>query len=250
MKSTLTTLIFVTLLLITNAQSNTPIQLQHNQIQSVKEDSSGDDFEELAVRVHLDPVLITPVQLNENCSPFQIPFNETFDGESVECLSFPEGPGNWGFNDFYTPPSSASGAPNAYFNWSPNQINYSFSLTSPLIDATNFSEVKIDYLLLSNRFSSATLEQMSVEYKTETDETWIMLEVFNNQGPTNITEFIREEQELVGVEGNFFRFGLGHMVKTALILMDGVWMMCISMVQQMKCFWEMQIAMTLWMYWM
>lgn len=205
MKTTLTSLIFVILFLFTNAQSSINIRSQIHQNQSTKANESDVEIEERGVRVHLDPGQITVVQLNENCIPFQIPFFEGFDGESVGCWVLPEGVSNWGFGEFYTPPSTSSGVPNAFFNWSPYYSNYSHSLTSLPIDATGYSDIKLNYLLFLNRFSSGTLEQMSVEYKKENDENYTLLETFDNQGPTNLIEFVRTEQALVGMAGNLFQ---------------------------------------------
>jgi len=140
------------------------------------------------------------------CDIFTLPYVEPFGTPAVTCWSFPQGQGNWAFGTSYTPPSSTSGAPNAFFNWSPSTTNYSFSLTSPLIDATNFSVIKLDYILFLNSFSSSTVEYMAVEFKTLEATEWTLLEMFSNAGlGSGNAEYIRVDQELSGVAGSQFQ---------------------------------------------
>ncbi|HHN47453.1 MAG TPA: hypothetical protein ENN08_00705, partial [Bacteroidales bacterium] len=144
-----------------------------------------------------------PVTFTTLCDAFELPFAENFDGTSVDCWMLES---NWIIGTSYTPPSSLSGPPNAYFNWSPSQNDYSFSLTSPLLDATSFANVKMDYILFLNSYSSATIEYLSVEYKTMDAAEWTLLEQFSNDelGSGN-EEFIRADQPLAGVDGNMFQ---------------------------------------------
>ncbi len=140
------------------------------------------------------------------CEPFALPFTETFDGATVSCWLFPEGQGNWNFGNSYTPPSSFSGAPNAFFNWSPSLTNYSFSLTSPVFNAAAFSDVSINYILFVDSYSSATIESMAVEYKTVDDTEWTLLELFSTQGlGGSSAEYIRTNQGLSAMDGQMFQ---------------------------------------------
>ncbi|TVQ15441.1 MAG: hypothetical protein EA361_05660, partial [Bacteroidetes bacterium] len=124
-----------------------------------------------------------PASFSTICDIFTLPFTEAFDGSSIDCWSFPNGQGNWGFGSSYPPPSSVSGAPHATFNWSPSRVGYSFALTSPLLDATNLEEtVKVDFILFLNNYNNNNLEQMSVEYKAFDADDWTTLETYTNEG--------------------------------------------------------------------
>ncbi|HHN48032.1 MAG TPA: T9SS type A sorting domain-containing protein [Bacteroidales bacterium] len=141
-----------------------------------------------------------------SCQVFQLPFTENFGSLSLECWSFPEGQGNWNFGSSYTPPSSTSGAPNAFFNWSPSLTNYSHSLTSPVIDASNMAEVQLDYILFINSYSGSTIENMAVEYKTLDATEWTLLELFTTAGlGSGNAEYIRNDQALEGMAGTQFQ---------------------------------------------
>ncbi len=147
-----------------------------------------------------------PVTFSTLCDVFSLPFSEPFGTPSVTCWSFPQGQGNWGFGTSYPPPSSTSGTPNAFFNWTPSITNYSFSLISPVIDASGFEDIKLDYILFINSYSSSTLEQMAVEYKTTCSDEWILLENFTNAGLGNgNAEYIRVDQVLQGVGNLLFQ---------------------------------------------
>jgi hypothetical protein len=140
------------------------------------------------------------------CDIFMLPFSEDFSGSSIVCWSFPEGAGNWDFGDMHTPPSSTSGAPNAYFDRNPQLTNYSYSLTSPVIDASGLNEVKIDYFLFLNNNNNSTFEQLTVECKAVDAGSWLMVEIFNNGGVgSGSAEFIRENQSLPGMQGQQFQ---------------------------------------------
>jgi hypothetical protein len=124
----------------------------------------------------------------------------------VSCWSFPEDQGNWGFGAMYTPPSSQSGAPNAYFSGSPQLTNYSHALTTPVIDATEFSNIKLSYILYINSNNSTSLEQMFVEYKAIDANNWLMLEIFSNTGiGSGSQQYMRFDQSLPGVQGQHFQ---------------------------------------------
>jgi subtilisin family serine protease len=148
-----------------------------------------------------------PASFTTICDIFTLPFTEGFDGNSVECWSFPIGQGNWGFGNTYPPPSSQSGTPHATFNWSPSQVGYSFALTSPLLDASDLEEtVKVDYIIFLNNYNNTNLEQMSVEYKAFEDDTWTLLENYTNQGlGGGNAEFIEQALVIPGMQGQLFQ---------------------------------------------
>ncbi len=147
-----------------------------------------------------------PAAFTTLCDMFELPFAENFGGPSVTCWSFPQGQSNWNFGTSYAPPSSQSGAPNAYFSWTPSITNYSFSLTSPLIDGTNMTNIRMNYLLFLNNYSSSTLEQMTVEYKALAGSEWTLLENFANTGVVAGTmEYPRTDQLLDGMQGQMFQ---------------------------------------------
>ena len=135
------------------------------------------------------------------CDIFSLPYFESFETPTVGCWSFPEGQGNWLFGLSYTPPSAS--APNAYFSWSPSITNYSHSFTSPLFNGVNFSEIKLDFKLYINNYSTSTVEQMAVEFKTLDQTQWTLLENFNNSGGT--AEFVRVNKVLTGMAGQEFQ---------------------------------------------
>jgi len=144
-----------------------------------------------------------------SCKPFEdLPFTEDFSDFVFlsSCWAFPEGQGNWGFGNSYTPPASTSGAPNAFFGWSPTQTDYSYSLTSPLLDATGMSSVMMDYILFINNFSSSTIENMAVEFKALDATEWTLLELFTTAGlGGGNAEFVRTSQVLEGMAGHQFQ---------------------------------------------
>jgi len=140
------------------------------------------------------------------CEPMALPFTETFDGATVNCWLFPEGQGNWNFGNSYTPPSSFSGAPNAFFSWSPSLTNYSFSLTSPVFNAMAVSDVSMNYILFVDSYSSTTIESMADEYKAVDDDEWTLLELFSTQGlGGSNAEYIRTNQGLSTMDGQMFQ---------------------------------------------
>ncbi len=162
------------------------------------------------VRSYCDSVTTScwngPTTFSTQCGAFTLPFSEAFEDSSIDCWTLPQGQGNWRFGSSYTPPSSISGEPNAYFYWSPPANYYSYSLISPNISAIEFSDIKLDYILFLNNYSSSTLEQMSVEYKTINSSVWILLENFKNSGMgSTSTEFVRKNQILNGMAGQEFQ---------------------------------------------
>jgi hypothetical protein len=147
-----------------------------------------------------------PATFNTLCDAFEVPYNEGFSGGSVTCWSFPDGQANWDFGDAYTPPASTSGTPNAFFSGSPQLNSYSNSIVSPVIDATDAANIKLDYILFLNSQSNSTLEQLTVEYKAIDSDNWLMLEIFGNSGiGSGSQQFLRTEQSLVGMQGQQFQ---------------------------------------------
>ena len=162
------------------------------------------------VRSHCDDNQMSawagPANFTTLCDIFELPYFEPFGTTAVSCWSFPEGQGNWDFGSSYTPPSSTSGAPNASFSWSPSQTNYSYSLTSPLMDGTGMSEVKLDFILFINNFSSSTVENMAVEFKALDETAWTLLELFTTAGlGSGNAEYVRTDQLLAGMAGHQFQ---------------------------------------------
>lgn len=152
-------------------------------------------------------VWIGPESFTTVCDVYSLPFTEYFDAESVECWAYPQGKGNWGNSTSYAPPSSISGTPHATFTWSPSQVGYSYSLTSPLFDASFLNEpVKLDFVLLLDSYNNENLEQMSVEYKAFEDTEWSLLLNYTNEGAGNSNiEFKVEGDQIPGMEGRVFQ---------------------------------------------
>jgi len=157
------------------------------------------------VRSYCDPSTTSawngPVTIQTQCDTFTLPFTEAFGGPSVSCWSFPDGQGNWGFGSSYTPPSGS--APNAFFGWSPSITNYSHSLVSPLMSATGFTDIKLDFKLYINNYSTSTVEQITVEYKAFNDTEWTLVENFTNSGGT--ASFNRTNLPLDGMAAQLFQ---------------------------------------------
>jgi len=148
-----------------------------------------------------------PVIFNTQCGIIELPFTETFHGGSVDCWTFPQGQGNWSFGSQYAPPSSESGTPHATFNWTPNRFSYSYSLTSPLLLASNpHGIVKTDFIVFLNNYDNNNLEQMSVEYQVFGEEDWQLLENFTNSGlGGGNAEFVSQDIVIPGVQGQMFQ---------------------------------------------
>ena len=92
----------------------------------------------------------------------ELPFFETWDHASFAYNDwrFEPGQGNWIIDVTEGAPS-----PSARFNWEPIRINYSFSMESPVLDATPFecARIWLDFdLKVEDRFGTG-LEKLSVE---------------------------------------------------------------------------------------
>ncbi|MBS1781920.1 MAG: immunoglobulin domain-containing protein, partial [Bacteroidetes bacterium] len=117
-------------------------------------------------------------------------FTENWSSNSFGTWTFPSGQGNWLMGAAYTPLGAT--APNAYFSWSPSLNNYSYELVSPVINATAYTAVTLDYKLQLNNFTTSTLEQLAVEYKPTSSSTWTLITNYTNTAgsfdvaPTNI----------------------------------------------------------------
>lgn len=115
----------------------------------------------------------------------------------------PDACDNWtGWMD-YTPDGAS--APTAYFSWTPGIINYSCSIISPVIDATGSSDVLLNYLLLLDNFTSATIEQFTVTYKAVDDMEWDTLEIFTNSIGAGVETYTRTNQLLSDMQGKRFQ---------------------------------------------
>ncbi len=142
------------------------------------------------------------------CEAYVLPFFEGFDGVSVPCWTFPDGQSNWQFGNSWPPPSSQTGVPHAFFNWSPSVSNYSFSMLSPIFDATEATnDILLDYVLFLNGFSTAGSPNfMVVEYKTLSADNWITIDSINYQDYGNVdTEFNKTDEVLTGMSGQMFQ---------------------------------------------
>jgi len=117
--------------------------------------------------------------------------------------SFPSGQSNWQIGSSNTP--SGGTAPNAFFNWASPVTNYTSSLLSNTINATSINgPVFLDYLLLFNPYSTTTLEQFKVEFKTTSSSTWTLVANYSNS-VTSITNWSVTNVTLAGVTGQNFQ---------------------------------------------
>ncbi|MBA3663468.1 MAG: T9SS type A sorting domain-containing protein [Bacteroidetes bacterium] len=118
--------------------------------------------------------------------------------------TFPLGQGNWTIGAAYTPIGGT--APNAFFSYNPTLTNYSISLLSNTISATTYTAgpILLDYVLQLNNFSTSTLEQFKVEYKTVAGTTWSTVALYTNtlSGTMNWTV---ANYTLTGMQGQIFQ---------------------------------------------
>jgi hypothetical protein len=132
-------------------------------------------------------------------------FSETFSSNSFTANGwiFPNGVGLWRVGSSNTP--SGGVAPNAFFNWGPVLNNYNIPLVSNTINATSVTgPVTLDYLLLLNNYSTATLEEFKVEYKTIGSTTWSLLAAYSNT-LLALQEWSVSSMPLPGVAGTNFQ---------------------------------------------
>ncbi|MEI6487395.1 MAG: GEVED domain-containing protein [Bacteroidota bacterium] len=130
-------------------------------------------------------------------------FSEDFSSSSFTTngWTFSPSQGNWLVGTSYTPTGGTS--PNAYFNWSPSVTSYSYSLVSPIINGGPYNNITLGYDLLLNNFSTSTLEQFSVEYKTVSSGTWTML--YNQDNTGGSASFNQTAASLIGMDGQTFQ---------------------------------------------
>jgi len=131
--------------------------------------------------------------------------NEDFSSNSFSTngWTFPNSQGNWMVGSSNTP--SGASAPNAFFNWAVSASNYSVALLSNTINATAINgPVTLDYLLLFNPYSTATLEQFKVEFKDVGSSTWSLIANYTNS-PTAIQNWSVTNVPLSGMSGQNFQ---------------------------------------------
>jgi hypothetical protein len=133
-------------------------------------------------------------------SSAQIIFSEDWSSSSFATnnWTFPAGQSNWTVGAQYTPTGGA--APNAFFNWNPTVLNYSNELVTPVINATAYAggSVFLSYKFQLNNFSTATLEQFAVEYKTVGSGSWFLLTNYSNAGVVGTLNFVNIASKLSG----------------------------------------------------
>ena len=107
-------------------------------------------------------------------------FNEDWSSNNFTAngWTFDPSQANWQIGSYYAPISSTY--PNAFFYWSPTKTFYTYSLVSPVIDATSYGNLTLNFGLSLSNYSSATLEQFNVEYKKTTDASWTVLYNYTN----------------------------------------------------------------------
>ena len=101
-----------------------------------------------------------------------VPYVEGFDpGGLVDLWQYE---GNWSINN-----TSGNPAPSMYFNWTPQDTNYSHSLYSPAVPLGTLTEATVSYDYTINDFASqSAAETLTVEYRTGTQQSWNFLQEF------------------------------------------------------------------------
>ncbi len=137
----------------------------------------------------------------------QIIFSEDWSSSSFATngWTFPAGQSNWTVGAQYTPVGST--APNAFFNWTPTTLNYSNELLTPIINATSFAggSVFLSYKFHLNNFSTATVEQFAVEYKTVGSGSWFLLTNYSSAGVVGTLNWAPTNVILPGMAGQNFQ---------------------------------------------
>ncbi len=109
-------------------------------------------------------------------APSGLPFIEDFSsgGFTANGWTFDPGMGNWSVT-----PSSGNPSPAAQFGWTPTQTNYSFSMVSKDIIATNaVSNVTLEIDINLNDYANNGNEKMKVYIWDGSD--WVLLETIAN----------------------------------------------------------------------
>jgi hypothetical protein len=127
-----------------------------------------------------------------------LPFLETWDQANFNYNNWTFDPdaGNWSITNILGNP-----APSAQFSWTPLRTNYSYSLVSPILDATSVACSNIwlnfDYRLLN--LNPTGNEELDVEVFY--NNTWHGLAEFSNKGSTF---WISNHLDISPVKGNAF----------------------------------------------
>ncbi|TRZ74150.1 MAG: T9SS C-terminal target domain-containing protein [Bacteroidetes bacterium] len=107
-------------------------------------------------------------------------FNETFSSNSFATNQWVvDGGSNWSINTVNGNPGSC-----AQFFWSPEKVNYSYSVTSKLLTGVFSPIMKLKYDIHLDNFSPGTLEQLAVEIWN--GSTWTSLANYDNSSGNNI----------------------------------------------------------------
>ena len=104
-----------------------------------------------------------------------LPFTENWDSGSFSTngWTFEPSQGNWAIKDIGNP------APSASFGWSPSTQNYSFTLISPTIDATQITtELRLQFDLMLDDYSNSGAEYLKVYVWN--GGSWVLLASFDN----------------------------------------------------------------------
>jgi len=105
-----------------------------------------------------------------------IPYYEGFEEGGLLDLWLVDGD-NWVYNDF-----SGNPTPCMQFNWSPSVQDYDQSLYAPTIPIGELTDVTVGFDFEFDNWSPTGAEFLSIEYKTGTDATWNVIELFENSG--------------------------------------------------------------------
>jgi hypothetical protein len=127
-----------------------------------------------------------------------LPFAEPWDqgNFTYNNWSFDPDAGNWTISNTFGNP-----APGAQFSWSPTRTNYSYSLVTPVLDATSLACSNIwlnfDYRLLDHNANGNEKLDVEVFY----NNTWHGLAEFSNTGSTF---WVSNHLDISPVKGNAF----------------------------------------------
>ncbi len=106
-----------------------------------------------------------------------LPFTENWDSGSFSTngWTFAPSQGNWAMSTMGNP------APAAQFGWSPSTQNYSFTLISPTIDATQITtELRLQFDLMLDDYSNSGAEYLKVYVWNGSN--WVLIDSFSNSG--------------------------------------------------------------------
>lgn len=128
-----------------------------------------------------------------------LPFAEPWDQESFSYHGWEFDPdqGNWSIDN-----SNGNPSPGATFSWDPPITNYSYSLVSPVLNATSLTCANIwldfDYRLLDHNATGNEKLAVDAYY----NNTWHGIEEYSNNGSTS---WISRHLNLTPVKGKAFR---------------------------------------------